>query len=227
MPRQDHCYGEAISKTPQGAFPLRILAISGSLRQDSFNTRLLRALPPLAPEGMEIELFDGLGEVPPYDQDLDVADCPRPVHRLRTAIAEADGLVIASPEYNGSIPGVLKNAIDWASRPMATSALLGKCVVTMVATPGAGLGRNALSDLGRVLHNCHAFVISGPWVHLSEAPAKMEDVEAEDGGVTTVLTDPRTRRLVDVQLTALRQAVKEEAGRHAVTPLLPFIQPRP
>ncbi|MFH0172870.1 NADPH-dependent FMN reductase [Streptomyces cacaoi] len=205
---------------------MRILAISGSLRQDSFNTRLLRALPPLAPEGMEIELFDGLGEVPLYDQDLDVADCPKPVHRLRTAIAEADGLIIASPEYNGSIPGVLKNAIDWASRPMVRSALLAKCVVTMVATPGVGLGRNALSDLGRVLHDCHAFVVSGPWVHLSEAPAKMEDVQDEDGEVTTVLTDPRTRRLVDIQLTSLQQAIKEEAGRHAVTPLMSFIQPR-
>ncbi|MET8164424.1 NADPH-dependent FMN reductase [Streptomyces sp. NPDC057456] len=205
---------------------MRILAISGSLRQDSFNTRLLRALPPLAPEGMDIELFDGLGEVPLYDQDLDVVDCPKPVHRLRTAIAEADGLIIASPEYNGSIPGVLKNAIDWASRPMARSALLAKCVVTMVATPGPGLGRNALSDLGRVLRDCHAFVISGPWVHLTEAPAKMEDVVAEGGEVTTVLTDPRTRRLVDIQLTSLQQAVKEEAGRHAVAPLLSFLQPR-
>ncbi|MEU9878462.1 NADPH-dependent FMN reductase [Streptomyces phaeochromogenes] len=206
---------------------MRILAISGSLRQDSFNTRLLRALPPLAPEGMEIELFDGLGEVPPYDQDLDVVDAPKPVQRLRTAIAEADGLIIATPEYNGSIPGVLKNAIDWASRPMTRSALLAKCVVTMVATPGHGLGRNALSDLGRVLHDCHAFVISGPWVHLSEAPAKMEDVQAEGGEVTTVLTDPRTRRLVDIQLTSLQQAVKDEAGRHAVVPLMSFIQPRP
>lgn len=205
---------------------MRILAISGSLRQDSFNTRLLRALPPVAPEGMEIELFDGLGEVPLYNQDLDVEDPPEPVRRLRTAISEADGLIIASPEYNGSIPGVLKNAIDWASRPMAKSALLAKCVVTMVATPGRALGRNALSDLGRVLHDCHAFVISGPWVHLSEAPAKMEDTEAEDGGTTTVLTDPMTRRLVDIQLTSLQQAVKDEAGRHAVVPLLPFIQPR-
>ncbi|WP_225829861.1 NAD(P)H-dependent oxidoreductase [Streptomyces sp. NK08204] len=206
---------------------MRILAISGSLRQDSFNTQLLRALPPLAPEGMEIEFFDGLGDVPLYNQDLDVEDCPKPVQRLRTAIAEADGLIIASPEYNGSIPGVLKNAIDWASRPTSRSALLGKCVVTMVATPGRGLGRNALSDLGRVLHDCHAFVISGPWVHLSEAPTRMEAAQAEgDGEAATVLTDPMTRRLVDIQLSSLQDAVKNDAGRHAVVPLMSFITPR-
>jgi chromate reductase len=173
---------------------------------------------------MEIELFDGLGDVPLYNQDLDVPDCPEPVHRLRTAIAGADGLIIASPEYNGSIPGVLKNAIDWASRPLSRAALLGKCVVTMVATPGRGLGRNALADLGRVLHDCHAFVISGPWVHLAEAEGKIGAPEAVNGGEPVpVLTDPMTRRIVDFQLKALEDAIKSDAGRHSVTALQSFL----
>lgn len=203
---------------------LRILAISGSLRQDSFNTRLLRALPPLAPDGMQIELFDGMGDVPLYNQDLDVPDCPEPVRRLRTAITEADGLIIASPEYSGSIPGVLKNAIDWASRPLSRAALLGKCVVTMVATPGRGLGRNALSDLGRVLHDCHAFVVAGPWVHLAEAEGKIGTAESANGDKPVpILTDPLTRRIVGIQLQALEDAVKSDVGRHTVAALNSFL----
>lgn len=207
---------------------MRILGISGSLRQESFNTRLLHALPALAPDGMDIEFFDGLGEVPLYNQDLDVDGGPEPVHRLRTAIAEADGLIIVSPEYNGSIPGVVKNAIDWASRPIARAALLGKCVVTMVATPGRGLGRNCLADLGRVLHDCHAHVVAGPWVVVSEATDKFEDVTDErTGQAVPGLADPFLRRIAAAQLGALMDAVKNDAGRHAALPLRLFLPPRP
>jgi chromate reductase len=206
---------------------LRILAISGSLRQESFNTQLLRALPSLAPEEMKIEFYSDLGKVPLYNQDLDVDGGPEAVRNLRAAIAEADGLIISTPEYNGSIPGVLKNAIDWASRPLGRAALLGKCVVTMVATPGRGLGRNALGDLGRVLHDCHAYVVTGPWVVLSEAAGKIEEVPAEDTGEKVLtLTEPFLRRLVGVQLGALEDALNSGAGRQAVAPLLPFLTPR-
>jgi len=207
---------------------LRILAISGSLRQESYNTRLLRALPALAPEGMHIEFFDGLSAVPPYNQDIDVDGGPDPVRYLRKAIKEADGLIFATPEYNGSVPGVLKNAIDWASRPVSRAALLGKCAVTMVATPGRGLGRNALVDLGRILHDCHAFVVSGPWVVISEAQGKIEDANANGTGESApALTDPFIRRVAGIQLGALADAVNQDAGRHAVVPLLPFITSRP
>lgn len=203
---------------------MSVLAISGSLRQDSFNTRLLRALPALAPEGMEIELFDALGDVPLYNQDLDTREGgPEGVQRLRTAIAEADAVIIASPEYNGSIPGVLKNAIDWASRPVANSALLGKSVVTMVATPGRGLGRNCLADLGRVLHDCHAHVVGGPWVVISEADGKIGEETNDSGETVPTLTDPMTRRLVDIQLNALADAIKNDAGQHAAVPLQQFL----
>ena len=176
---------------------------------------------------MKIEFFDGLAAVPLYNQDLDTDGGPEPVRHLRAAIAAADGLVIASPEYNGSIPGVLKNAIDWASRPVSKAALLGKCVVVMVATPGRGLGRNALVDLGRVLHDCHAFVVAGPSVVVSEAPGRIEDSTTDGPGESTpTLNDPFLRRLVECQLAALEDAVNHDAGQRAVVPLLPFITPR-
>ncbi|MFI0797238.1 NADPH-dependent FMN reductase [Micromonospora rubida] len=200
---------------------MRILGVSGSLRQESFNTRLLAAVQPLAPAGMEIDLFDGLGELPLYNQDLDTRQgAPAPVARWRNAIREADGLIIVTPEYNSSIPGVVKNAIDWASRPIMNAALHGKSVLTMVATPGRGLGRNALTDLGRVLHDCHAHVISGPWVVLTEAEGKLVDVKDEEHGrLVPTLADPVAVRIATVQLNALAAAVDAGAGEHGVAPL--------
>jgi|SRR4051794_31573582 chromate reductase len=95
---------------------MRILAVSGSLRESSFNTSLLRASLEAAPDGIELELWEGLGELPLYDEDLE-ADAPDSVRRLREDWAAADAILFSTPEYNGSIPGGLKNAIDWASRP--------------------------------------------------------------------------------------------------------------
>ncbi|MFC8850895.1 MULTISPECIES: NADPH-dependent FMN reductase [unclassified Micromonospora] len=197
---------------------MRILAVSGSLRQESFNTQMLRALPSVAPDGMEFEVFEGLGDIPLYNQDLDVAEAPEPVRRWRTAIREADGLVIATPEYNGSIPGVVKNAVDWASRPMPSAALLGKSAVVMVATPGRNLGRNCLADLSRVLHECHAHVVAGPNLVVNEASDRLQDVKDETtGAISTTFADPFLRRLAAAQLTALAAAVEQDAGRHAAT----------
>ena len=106
---------------------MRILAIAGSVRRDSHNARLLRHVAERAPAGVEIEIWDGLKSIPPYDED---DDAHRPRRRrspsCAQAIAEADGLLIATPEYNSSIPGVLKNAIDWASRPRATTPAAGQ-----------------------------------------------------------------------------------------------------
>ena len=107
---------------------MRVLGISGSLRRDSHNTRLLRAAAELLPPGAELVLFDGLAAVPPYDEDADVEPAPAGVRALRDAIAAADALLISTPEYNASIPGVLKNAIDWASRPFpGTSCAASRC----------------------------------------------------------------------------------------------------
>ena len=115
---------------------LRILGLSGSLRRGSHNTRLLRAAATMLPPGVQLDVYDGLRELPPYDPDRDVEPADEAAARLRDAIAEADGVLIATPEYNGSIPGQLKNALDWASRPFPDNALRGKPVAVIGASTG-------------------------------------------------------------------------------------------
>ena len=115
---------------------MRILAVSGSLRAGSHNTMLLRAAVEAAPEGVEVELADPslVADLPLYDQDLeDDAELSASVRRLREDWDAADAILFATPEYNGSIPGVLKNAIDWASRPHGSGALAGKPVAVVSA----------------------------------------------------------------------------------------------
>jgi chromate reductase len=115
---------------------MKVLAISGSLRRDSHNTTLLRAAAELLPPPVELEIFDGLKAVEPYDEDDDQGGGPDGARRLRDAIESADAVLIATPEYNSSIPGQLKNAIDWASRPLSTNALWGKPVAVVGASTG-------------------------------------------------------------------------------------------
>ena len=115
---------------------MKVLAISGSLRRDSHNTTLLRAAAELLPPSAELEIFDGLKQVEPYDEDDDRDGGPAGVRRLRQAISSADAVLIATPEYNSSIPGQLKNAIDWASRPLGENALWGKPVAVVGASTG-------------------------------------------------------------------------------------------
>jgi chromate reductase len=115
---------------------MKVLAISGSLRRDSHNTALLRAAAELVPPPVELEFFDGLKAVEPYDEDDDRGAGPDGARRLREAIESADAVLIATPEYNSSIPGQLKNAIDWASRPLRDNALWGKPVAVVGASTG-------------------------------------------------------------------------------------------
>ena len=142
---------------------MRILAISGSLRDGSFNTALARAAAELAPEGIEIELYNGLAKLPPYDQDLDELDrdVPAAVRNLRERIESADALLIVTPEYNGSVPGVLKNAIDWASARHRGSSFLNKTVAIAGATTGQYGAIWAQQDLRRILGIAGARVIDG------------------------------------------------------------------
>jgi chromate reductase len=114
------------------ARPVHVLGIAGSLRRASWNRGLLRAAVELAPEGMTIETFD-IAPIPLYNYDIEVQGFPEPVQRFKERIAAADALLIVTPEYNFSIPGVLKNAIDWASRPHDHSPLTGKPVAFMGA----------------------------------------------------------------------------------------------
>ena len=130
---------------------MRILAISGSLRDGSYNTALLRALREEAPSSVEIEIWNGLKEIPPYDQDDDVVPGPPKVEAFRTLVREADAVFFATPEYNSSIPGALKNALDWGSRPVATNVFRNKPVAVISASAGAFGGVWAGAELRKVL----------------------------------------------------------------------------
>jgi chromate reductase, NAD(P)H dehydrogenase (quinone) len=136
-----------------------VLGISGSLRRESHNTKLLRAAEELLPAGAELVLFDELEAVPPYNEDRDVDQPPPGAGRLRHAIAEADAVVFATPEYNGSVPGQLKNAVDWASRPHRTSVLWGKPVVVVGASSGMYGAVWAQADLRKALGAAGARVV--------------------------------------------------------------------
>src|SRR6476661_7909680 len=114
---------------------MRVLGISGSLRRDSHNTALLRHAGELfEAEGAEFEIYDGIREIPPYDSDYDTDDAPATVAQLRAAVREADAVFFTVPEYNSSIPGALKNALDWISRPFATNAMRNKPVAVVGAS---------------------------------------------------------------------------------------------
>jgi chromate reductase len=138
---------------------MRILAVSGSLRAGSHNTSLLRAAVEAAPEGVELELWDGIGDLPVYDQDLESGDLPESVRRLREDWAAADAILFATPEFNGSVPGGLKNAIDWASRPRLEAALTNQNVAVIGASPGQFGAMWAQADLRKILGVAGARVI--------------------------------------------------------------------
>ena len=138
---------------------MRILAVSGSLREDSFNTSLLRAAIEAAPESVELELWQGIGELPFYDQDLDGENAPKSVRRLREDWGAADAILFSTPEYNGSVPGGLKNAIDWASRPRQDAVLRNKTVAVIGASTGQFGALWAQQDLKRILGVAGARVV--------------------------------------------------------------------
>ena len=168
---------------------MKILALSGSLRAGSYNTALARAARELAPAGVEVELYDALAALPPYDADTDGDGEPVAVRELRRQIHDADALLFVTPEYNGSIPGVLKNAVDWASRPHRAAALSGKTVAVAGATPGQYGAIWAQQDLRRVLGIAGARVIEG------ELPvARAHDAFDEAGRLTDSAVADRLRR---------------------------------
>ncbi len=131
---------------------MKLLAISGSLRQGSHNADLLRGAAAAAPDGVDIELYHGLKEIPPYDDDDDVpGDQPLAVQRFKEALDSADGILIATPEYNSSIPGVLKNALDWASRPLLESPVRNKPVAVLSSSTGMFGGVWAAAETRKVM----------------------------------------------------------------------------
>lgn len=130
---------------------MRVLGISGSLRHESHNSALLRAAAERLPAGTELTTFEQLAEIPPYDEDVEVRDVPESVRELREAILNADAVLIATPEYNHSIPGQLKNALDWASRPAGQSALNSKPAAVVGASTGMFGAVWAQAELRKVL----------------------------------------------------------------------------
>jgi chromate reductase, NAD(P)H dehydrogenase (quinone) len=169
---------------------MRVLAISGSLRAGSHNTGLLRAAQALAPAGIDVQVWDGLRAVPPYDADEDVDPAPAGVEALRNAIAHADALLIATPEYNSSIPGALKNALDWASRPFATNVLRGKPAAVIGSSTGHFGAAWAQAELRKVLGTIGARVVDAELVVPMAHEVLREDGFVDDeiaGGVRRVL----------------------------------------
>jgi chromate reductase len=130
---------------------MRVLGISGSLRRDSLNSALLRAAAERLPAGAELVRFERLAEVPPFNEDAEAAPAPSAVRELREAIRAADAVLIATPEYNHSLPGQLKNALDWASRPAGQSALNGKPAAAIGASKSMFGGVWAQAELRKVL----------------------------------------------------------------------------
>ena len=154
---------------------MRVLGVSGSLRRESHNRRLLRAAAKLLPPGVEFVEFDGLKPIPPFDED-DEATAPTPVTSWREAIAGADAVLFATPEYNSSIPGHLKNAIDWASRPVATSVLRNKPVAVIGASTGMFGAVWSQAELRKVLAAAGARVVD------RELPVGAADEAFDDDG---------------------------------------------
>jgi chromate reductase len=160
---------------------MRILAVSGSLREGSFNTSLLRAAIEAAPEGIEVELWEGLAELPLYDEDLDdETDVPDSVRRLRADWGAAGAILFSTPEYNGSIPGGLKNAIDWASRPRLETVLRNKPVAVVGASTGQFGALWAQQDLKRILGIAGARVV-GTEIPVSRAHERFDTGNLLDG----------------------------------------------
>jgi chromate reductase, NAD(P)H dehydrogenase (quinone) len=140
---------------------MKILGVSGSPRAESYNTALLREAAKLAPAGAQVELWEGIGDLPIYDQDLE-ADVPESIRRLREDWGSADAILFATPEYNGSVPGGLKNAIDWASRPTTDAALRNRTVAVVGASQGQFGALWAQQDLRRILGIAGARVVGEP-----------------------------------------------------------------
>jgi len=186
---------------------IRILGFAGSLRLGSYNRALLRAAQELAPEGMVIEIFD-LTPVPLYNADVEAQGDPEPVVAFKSAIRRADALLIACPEYNHGVPGVLKNAIDWASRPPRTAALDRKPLALMGASPGMTGSARGQSQLRQAFVFTNSYALPQPEMLVAHAQEKFDS--------QGILTDASTRDF----LRRLLGGLAEWAARFWVAPAM-------
>jgi len=172
---------------------IKILAFAGSLRKESYNKALIETAKELAPDSVEIEIFD-LAKIPLFNQDLEQS-MPEPVKEFKKKIKEADAILIATPEYNRSVPGVLKNAIDWASRPYGDNSFDDKPVAVFGATGGSLVGTSAAQ---LHLHQIFAFLnmhpLEKPVLYISNANEKIKSGK---------VVDEETRKLIKELLEAL------------------------
>jgi chromate reductase len=171
---------------------MRFLGFAGSLRRASYNRGLIRAAAELAPSGITIEPFD-LGSLPLYNQDIEDAGEPASVVAFKRAIQAADALLVATPEYNHGMPGVLKNAIDWASRPRITSPLKDRPVAVMGASPGSGSTARAQAQLREAFVFTGACVMPLPELLLGGAASHFDDA----GNLTDAAMRARVLDLVE------------------------------
>lgn len=185
-----------------GAGGLQILGLAGSLRRASYNRALLRAAQGLAPEGMTIVIFD-LAEVPLYNGDVEAAGDPPAVAALKQAIREADGVLMATPEYNHGVPAVMKNAVDWASRPPRSASLNQKPVAVMGASPGMVGTARGQSQLRQAFEFTNSYPMPQPELLVARAHEKF-DAEGR-------LTDESTRLHLQSFLVAFGQWVRRVA----------------
>lgn len=164
----------------------KLLGISGSLRRESYSTLLLEALGSALHGRAELAVLR-LNDVPLYNQDLDTATPPPGVAALRSAIGAADGLVIASPEFNYGVPGVLKNALDWASRPYGQSTLIGKPVLMISSSPAFTGGVRAQAQLSETLISIGANLLIRPQLVVGSVHEKVRDGQLVDSGTVDAL----------------------------------------
>ncbi|WP_130835804.1 NADPH-dependent FMN reductase [[Erwinia] mediterraneensis] len=172
--------------------PLHFVTLTGSLRADSFNRAVAHTLPELAPAGVTIDHLGSPGDFPHYNADVQAEGFPAPVQAMAAAIGDADGLIIVTPEYNYSVPGVLKNALDWLSR-VTPQPLAGKPVLIQSASPGNVGGARAQYHLRQILVFFDARVMNKPEAMIGQVNAKVED---------NVLVDEVTRTFLQGQLKA-------------------------
>jgi chromate reductase len=181
---------------------MQILMLVGSLRAGSWTGQVAEAIGELLPSDVEASVYDGIASLPHYDQDLDGKRVPESVVAFRAAVAAADALVVATPEYNGSITGVLKNAIDWASRPRGSAALAGKPAAVVSVSPSPRGAQWAREDLVKILRVAGATPLE-PAVGV----ATVHDV-LEDG----VVADRDVRRSLERLVAALVSAEESDAA---------------
>jgi chromate reductase len=186
---------------------MHVLAIAGSLRADSLNRKLLLAARELADGEVDFRLYDRLKEIPPYDEGDDVEPAPAAVAEFRDSIAGADAILFSTPEYNSSIPGQLKNALDWASRPLATNVLRNKPVAVVGASKGAFGAVWAQAELRKVLSATGARVVDGE-LAVGHAHQRFDD----DGRLNDEALAEQLREVVDTLLAAAAERVEALAA---------------